>query len=70
MPVTHTNGKHAIRTALEWATRLNELKSLGLPRDSYKELRDEYVRHFTHAVDLDSYDAARRAMSVSDSTST
>jgi hypothetical protein len=60
MPDMKTNGKHAIRVALEWATRLTEAQRLGLPRDTFKELRDEYVRTFTRAVDLDSYEAAPR----------
>jgi hypothetical protein len=60
MPDMKTNGKHAIRVALEWSTRLTEAQRLGLPRDSFIELRDEYVRTFTRAVDLDSYEAATR----------
>ena len=60
MPDMRTNGKHAIRVALEWSTRLTEAQRLGMPRDTFKELRDQYVRNFTNAVDLDSFEAATR----------
>jgi hypothetical protein len=59
-PDTKTNGKHAIRVALEWSSRLTEAQRLGMPRDTFKELRDEYARNFTRAVDLDSFEAATR----------